>query len=409
MEELSELTKLKILILEKGVNFSPITMFNGIPNIDNYKVKTINKQPVSNGREVFDISKDESLIPSEILLKHNNKESLVKCRYQKDSPVKLIYKDGQLRLEINDKTSVVKCELIPKYVFMKIKITDDSKLEDYIDIVGMDRISILLFEGCYNWICGKQCKFCDLHPKKETDKVLKPSLNTLYKFSSVEDWWNHHKKDYFKNVKKCLDIILKFNKLKHNHLVIMAGNLINSTTTWNCLLDLTKFLYENYDMSLFDSYVNVCPHPDIDGLKRLKKYGIKQVQYNLEVTNQEIFSKICPGKTDYQTFKNKLFEAVKIFGRGKVRSNIVFGLQDYNELLSDAEFFAQKGVVIDYSVFQPKKGTPLENQPSPEIKQVVDFTENLARIYKKYNYKPIYCSVSSRSSIINEVFSDIIE
>lgn len=87
MNELSEITKIKILILENGIKFTPITLFTNMENVQNYKMKTINKHPVSNGKEVFDISNDNSLVPAEIILKQKDKESLVKCRFNDNSPV----------------------------------------------------------------------------------------------------------------------------------------------------------------------------------------------------------------------------------------------------------------------------------------------------------------------------------
>lgn len=406
MNELSEITKIKIQILENGIKFAPITLFTNMKDVKKFKMKTINKHPISNGKEVFDISDDDSLVPAEIMLKQEDKESLVKCRFNNNSPVELLFEGNKLKLKIDNKQSNVECKLVPNYDFLKIKVNDEYCVEDYVDIVGMDRISILLFEGCYNWVCGKQCKFCDLHPKKATDKVTRPTINTLYKFENAEDWWEFYKKDYFLNIKKSLDIILKQNALKHNHLLIMAGNLTNSKMAWKCLLDLTSFLSKNYDMNIFDSYANVCPHPDIESLKTLKSHGVKQVQYNLEVSNPKLFAEMCPGKVSYEEFKLKLFEAVDVFGKGNVRSNMVIGLQDFDELLKDTKYFAQNGIVFDYSVFQPKKHTPLENHPSPQMIDVVNYTKKLAKIYKTYNFKPIYCSISSRSSIVNEVFND---
>jgi len=152
--------------------------------------------------------------------------------------------------------------------------------------------------------------------------------------------------------------------------------------------------------------VNVCPHDSIESLKTLKKLGIKQVQYNLEIANKELFTTTCPGKINYEIFVNKLYEAVSIFGKGNVRSNFVLGLQDFSELLNECNKFAENGIVTDYSVFQPKENTPYSNLKAPEMRDVINFTNELVKIYLKYNQHPIFCSLSSRSSIVNEVYND---
>lgn len=406
MESFSEVTKIKIKILEEGVKFEPLSLFSDIIKEVNFKNKTIFKKPISDGKEVYDYSSRTEIIPSEILLSDNKNESIVKCRYNPKSSIELTWKDGKLEIYENNNKSKLNVNFIKEYDVLQQKIDDDFFIGDYVDVVGIDRISLLLFEGCYNWICGKQCKFCDLHPKKVSEKVCKPTLNNLYKYNNVNEWWNSQKDLFFKNTNLALDKLLKNIKLKHKHLFIMAGNLTDSKTVWKFLIEFVENLTKQFELEDFDTIANVCPHDSIESLKKLKKSGIKQVQYNLEIANKDLFTVTCPGKVNYEEFINKLYEAVDIFGKGNVRTNFVLGLQDFDELIKECEKFAEKGIVTDYSVFQPKKNTPYSNLKSPEMKDVINFTKELVKIYIKYNQHPIFCSLSSRSSIVNEVYYD---
>ena len=406
MECFSEVTKIKIKILEEGVKFQPLSLFSDIIKEIKFKNKTIFKKPLSNGIEVYDYSSRIEIIPSEILLSDNKNESIVKCRYNPKSSIELTWKDGKLEIYQNKNKSKLNVNFIKEYDILQQKIDDEFLVGDYVDVVGMDRISLLLFEGCYNWICGKQCKFCDLHPKKVSEKVCKPTLNNLYKYNNVDEWWNSQKDLFFQNTNLALDKLLKNTMLKHKHLFIMAGNLVDSKTVWKFLIEFVENLTRQFDLQDFDTIANVCPHDSIESLKKLKKLGIKQVQYNLEIANKNLFTATCPGKINYEEFVSKLYEAVNIFGKGNVRSNFVLGLQDYNELINECEKFAGKGVVADYSVFQPKKNTPYSNLKAPKMEDVIDFTKKLVKIYTKYNQHPIFCSLSSRSSIVNEVYYD---
>ena len=108
----------------------------------------------------------------------------------------------------------------------------------------------------------------------------------------------------------------------------------------------------------------------------------------------------------YEKFIEKFGQAVNLLGRGKVRSNIVLGLQEIEETINGVEEFAKMGIVCDYSVFQPKKGTALEKKEAPQFEYVEKFTHDLIEIYKKYDMKPIFSSLSSRSSIVNEVYDN---
>lgn len=406
MENFSEVTKIKIKILEEGVKFEPISLFSELIRKVKFKNKTIFKKPISDGKEVYDYSSRQEIIPSEILLDDTKNESIVKCRYNPNSSIELKWKDDKLEIYQNNHKLELKVNLIKEYDVIQQKIDDDFFVGDYVDVVGIDRISLLLFEGCYDWICGKQCKFCDLHPKRVSEKVCRPTLNNLYKYDSIDKWWNSQKDLFFKNTNLALDKLLKNTNLKHKHLFIMAGNLSDCEIVWKYLLEFVENLTKQFDLQGFDTIANVCPHDSIESLKKLKKFGIKQVQYNLEIANKDLFTFTCPGKINYEEFVSKLYEAVNIFGKGNVRSNFVLGLQDYNELIDECEKFAERGIVADYSVFQPKKNTPYSNLKAPEMKDVINFTKRLVKIYLKYNQHPIFCTLSSRSSIVNEVYYD---
>ncbi len=330
----------------------------------------------------------------------------MKCRYSPGSSIELTWEEEKLKIYSNKEKLKLNVSLIKEYDVLQQKINDESLVGDYVDVIDMDRISLLLFEGCYNWICGKQCKFCDLHPKKVSEKICKPTLNNLYKYDSVDEWWNSQKDQFFKNTNLALDKLLKNTNLKHKHLFIMAGNLTSCRTVWRFLIEFVDNLTKKFNLQDFDTIVNVCPHDSIESLKTLKKLGIKQVQYNLEIANKELFTTTCPGKINYEIFVNKLYEAVSIFGKGNVRSNFVLGLQDFSELLNECNKFAENGIVTDYSVFQPKENTPYSNLKAPEMRDVINFTNELVKIYLKYNQHPIFCSLSSRSSIVNEVYND---
>ena len=189
---------------------------------------------------------------------------------------------------------------------------------------------------------------------------------------------------------------------------IQSGdNLRGKTIYFN-----TAILKENWQNQpitnsiYYDTYLNIAPHDSVERLKRVKGYGIKQVQYNLEIANKTLFEETCPGKLKYDIFAEKLVEAVSIMGRGNVRSNFVFGLQDKEELISEIKKMASYGIVADYSVFQPKNNTPFQNRKAPDFDDVLDFSERLTDIYYEYKFKPIFCSLSSRSSIVNEIYED---
>ncbi|MBE5821484.1 MAG: hypothetical protein E7311_02710 [Clostridiales bacterium] len=411
-ENFSEIVRLKILILKHGVKFEPLNLFNNYENINNYKIKRRVVKPVATDFQVYDMSKDETVIPSEVLLDDGVNKSIVKLRYSVNSPLILKLDDnGKINIEIEGEKAKLNINLIKTADILKQKIPSEiidnnATIGDYIDIVGIDRISILFFEGCYNWLSGKPCKFCDLHPKEE-DSVFKPSLNSLKNYDfDVNKWWENKKEEYLKGLEYSLKYIIENSKLDHLHIFFMAGNLPTNTDVWIIAEETIEYLSKTINLSIHDNYINIAPHDKIERVIKMKHLGINQVQYNLEVVNKQNFEETCPGKMKYDDFLSKMEEAVNIMGKGNVRSNFVLGLDDMNETLEFAKKISQKGIVFDYSVFQPKKCTPYENKKAPDFDNVISFTYELSKIYKEYGLKPIFCSLSSRSSIVNELYRE---
>ena len=409
---MSKILEIKSDILQYGINFEPYDLFTKYEHIQEYKTKKIRKKPKVMDDEVYDISTDENVIPSEILLHHGEKTSIVKLRYNSLSILKIELKDGKLILIKNGKeVKEIYGELIKKYDILNLKTQfyDENhiaKIKEFVDIVGIDRITVLFFDGCYNWNCGKPCKFCDLHPKEKKDYSLRPNVNDIKKYRDVKNWWDKNKSIFFAGIKYGIKQILENIQFNHKHLLLMAGNLPENKNVWDIAEETIENMSKYMEFNDFDVYLNIAPHDDLNRLKRLKKLGITQVQYNLEIANKELFEFTCPGKIKYDVFVEKLKEAVEIMGRGNVRTNFVLGLQNINELLNEIEEFAKYGVVADYSVFQPKPGTEYYSKTAPSFEDVKFFTERLVDIYIKYGFKPIYCSKSSRSSVVNELYEE---
>ncbi|MEA2097589.1 MAG: radical SAM protein [Patescibacteria group bacterium] len=409
--EIPLLAKWKALLLEYGVDLNDLYLFNNYKDIELYKIKYRILNPVTKNLEVYDESEDNSIIPSEIIIKNGKESSIAKLRYRNDSPI-VLDTDNKiffLKIKSSGKKIPLKITLVKKRNYQKQtlpkKINKNCpKIADFIDFVGLDRMSVIFFDGCWNWNCNKACSFCDLNPKRKNYSSAKPTLNTLSDYDfNIDKWWQYYKKEYLEGLSYTFDYLLKTEEiLPHKHLLLMCGNLSSSKKVWDISIEIIDTLNKVSDINKMDNYLNVCPHPNIKYLKKVKEKGIKSVQYNLEVIGEKDFKKFCPGKINYNLFISKLEEAVSIMGFGNVRSNFVIGIQPTDKLLAGIKELAKKGIVADYSIFQPKRSTPLENHPAPDMDVIVCFTKELVKIYKQYDFKGIYCRLSSRSSIINE-------
>ena len=82
---------------------------------------------------------------------------------------------------------------------------------------------------------------------------------------------------------------------------------------------------------------------DID---RFKEAGANEIKLNIETFDRDIFRKVC-GEMDADHILKALEHAVVVFGKGKVTSNIIFGLGETDEnVLEGVEILAKMGVVV---------------------------------------------------------------
>ena len=69
--------------------------------------------------------------------------------------------------------------------------------------------------------------------------------------------------------------------------------------------------------------VSVYPTPGLS--KRLFEFGVSEVKFNLETATEKLFAEMCPG-LDWDEVWNSLKEAVDVFGKNRVYTNIILGL-----------------------------------------------------------------------------------
>ena len=126
--------------------------------------------------------------------------------------------------------------------------------------------------------------------------------------------------------------------------------------------------------------------------------GITTYTTDLEVLNEKIFNWVCPGKArlvGYQEWKQRLYDAVDIFGRGNVDCGIVGGVelaqpngfQDEDEalqaILSEAEEIGAHGVSFAECVWFITPNSYFARQRVPSLEYYVKLAKGLAEIRRK--------------------------
>ncbi|MDR2944342.1 MAG: radical SAM protein [Methanosarcinales archaeon] len=135
--------------------------------------------------------------------------------------------------------------------------------------------------------------------------------------------------------------------------------------------------------------VGVSIYPVSGGSEKLKKAGVSEVKYNIEAADPEIFKRVCSDLSETAVF-DELEEAVRLFGRGKVFSNVIAGLGETDESIERMiEKLADLGVI---SCVRPiyenalRKNDCFMERPSKE--RLLKLFEAQKKISQKYDLCP---------------------
>lgn len=89
--------------------------------------------------------------------------------------------------------------------------------------------------------------------------------------------------------------------------------------------------------------VSIYPLPDTPD--RLARLGVDEVKWNLEAATPTLFSRMCPG-LDYDLVLRVLRQSVRLFGPGRVFSNVLVGLGETDrELAACVRALVSEGVI----------------------------------------------------------------
>ena len=409
----SELAAIKLFIIREGLNIDGVELKKNIEGYpEKYRTKrSIKKTALKDGYLVDTEKADVPWVPEEIFITVNGVESVVKTNYNMDSPFHIMMEKGSLFVCSRELELQIPCRLSMLPGIEQLKINEFTA-DQFLQIIGSDRIGILGYDGCSGWFRGKQCRFCDSCASRPGEDRARPSLNDLHnKYAdNIKSWLDDVQENYISGIEKAYRFVHEHvNIVRHCHLLVMAGNLDDTSLEWEYMLNLSNAISAIKPLSEIDSYLNLIPPKEEKYLKMAKDSGYRHLIFNLEVFGDKAYQKVCPGKhalIPYKMFLERLEQAAILFGSGQVRCGFVMGAQPIEDLKAGIIYLAKRGVASDYTVFTPKIGTPWHKHPKPDILQVAQLSKFLALIYKDYGFKPLYCSLSSRSSIMNECYDN---
>ena len=246
------------------------------------------------------------------------------------------------------------------------------------------RLDINPYQFCQFWNCGYGCKFCEIAATYQKSK--KPCILNLEEISET------------------IHEALK-EKGRYTNIFLTGGSRFSGKDVFDDEVEqYIKILQEigkNFSTKKFPSQLIGCAYNERQLRLLYENTGLMSYTSDLEVLNRKIFEWICPGKSlyvGYDKWKDRLYRAVDIFGKGYVNTGIVSGVElaspngfkseeeGIRNTLEEAETLFRNGVSVVSCVWRIAPGSIFANQKLPSLEYYVQIAEGLDQLNQKYGF-----------------------
>ncbi|WP_228732000.1 radical SAM protein [Pseudomonas iridis] len=154
-------------------------------------------------------------------------------------------------------------------------------------------------------------------------------------------------------------------------------------------LDLMERVKERNTASNLDYHLISMPPKDFRLFERFKGLG-HNLSMSLEVFNADLFSEVCPGKSQDYTrprFLSAFEAAVEVLGRGNVYAGFVAGMEPLESIIEGIEYFGNMGVVPAVAVFHPDAGSHYATKARPSVDFLNTLGKKMSEIYQREGFR----------------------
>ena len=221
--------------------------------------------------------------------------------------------------------------------------------------LGNDRLRIFHRNGCNFKSMNIGCKFCDI---EANDRAL-PMEDIR---DAIEAYANHSSINHF----------------------LIGGGSERIDSDFKNIIQIAEHLKNKYSKPI---NVMSIPPLDIRILSNLKKAGVTEVTFNLEVFDRDIAKEYMPGKgaLSLEVYDAAFREAVRLWGNtGNVRTVFIVGLESKSSLLRGLEHVCRLGVYPILSLLKGIEGTPLGHCLPPQDKDVLEIYHEARNICQSF-------------------------
>jgi hypothetical protein len=201
----------------------------------------------------------------------------------------------------------------------------------------------------------------------------------------------------------------EFADLPRRH-VNVTGGFIPERREVDYYLDVAEAIQDHTGLEDFNGTAVIGIPRDLKIIDKYKEAGFRTLAMNMEVWDRDIYKVVCPGKVthcgDHDEWLEALEYAVGVFGRGRVRSGFVAGLESKQSLLEGVEYLASRGVVTLTGAWCANPGSALEGHRTPTPEWHLDVAKRTAAIQRKagFTFEQFYDTTPTPDFLVQDIY-----
>ncbi len=341
------------------------------------------------------------------LKRHQTQQRSISRETQGDLPVSLMLRDGTTvitRPVIHKKENQLSPILIDVEEDVFVLKYGDTVLEEVYFWDKPDYYEKLTSRGIPMWqVASARPQRIDINPYQFCDFWKRTGFGC--KFCEIASTFHKQNKPCFLELDDISETIQEALKEKGRYasIFLTGGSCIGGKELFdeevNLYVKILKKIGENFNVSKFPSQLIGSSYNEKQLRYLYENTGLMSYTADIEVLNKEMFEWICPGKAyyvGYDNWKERLFQAVDIFGKGYVNTGIVCGVElaapygfrseeeGIKNTLVQAEEMFKNGILVVGCVWRIASGSIFAKQKMPSLDYYVQIADGLNNLNKKY-------------------------
>jgi len=309
-------------------------------------------------------------------------------KWDRRSPYSFIYESGTYYLAHQGKV-IFPIEFIGRPAYYGQKTSDGTSMSNLALYTQDGALLVAYSNECALKDQDHDCKFCNINATKDT-------------YGEIEGiGWK-----YPRQIGETVAAAYR-NGARH---VTITGGFVAERREVEYYLDVADSIKEHTGLDDFNGTAVIGAPHDLNIIDKYKEAGYRTIASNIEIWDRNIFKAICPGKElqcgGWEHWVKALEYEVEVFGKGKVRSNIVAGIEPKDSTLEGIEYLASKGVICFATSWNPNPGSALEGHRTPEPAWHFDLYKKIAAIHRKYGftYEELYDCNAAPITVIHDIY-----